>query len=116
VTEYYVVTTSFAAPFFSDTDRRWVEAESPEAALEKVAREYSHPCGLYAAVCYEDANAEAKGKKPLAKWLCNHERAKMRATEKKGGYSYCGHGPGDFEVDGKRIRVKNPKAGSVVQP
>jgi len=114
MTEYFVVTTSFAAPFFSDEDERFVDADSPEAALEKVAREYKHPAGLYAALCYADANAKAKREKPLAKWLCNHEIEKMRLTADKGAYSYFGHETGHFDIDGKRHVVENPKEGRVV--
>ena len=75
---------------------------------------YSHPCGLYAATAYASADAFHKGEKPLAKWLCNHEQAKMRATKGLGSYSFMGHAPGHFEVDHKHIRVDDPKGGSIV--
>ena len=110
--EYFIVANSFAAPVFSDTSEHFVVAQSPESALEQFAKDYKHPCGLYSAVCYADANAYHKCKKGLAKWLCNHEAEKQRLTGNR-SYSYLGHGPGDFEIDGKRHRIKNPKAGSV---
>jgi len=58
--------------------------------------------------------AKAKREKPLAKWLCNHEIEKMRLTADKGAYSYFGHEPGHFDIDGKRHVVENPKEGRVV--
>lgn len=68
--EYYVVTQSKAAPFFSDSGYQFVEAETPQAALEKARAEYNHPAGLFAAAVYTDANAERKGEKALDRWLC----------------------------------------------
>ena len=111
MSEYFITANSFAAPFFSDTSEKFVSAETPASALEKFAAEYSHPCGLYAAFCYESADAYHKSAKPLAKWLCNHEVEKMRLTKDMGSYSFLGHAPGDFEVNGKRHRVENPKGG-----
>jgi hypothetical protein len=99
----------------SDTTRRFVTAATPVEALELHAASYTHPAGLYAAACYEDANAEAKGARPLAKWLCNHEQAKLRLTADLSGFSYYGRGPGDFEINGIRHQVADPKAGSVVE-
>ena len=113
--EYFVVTNSFAAPFFSDTNSRFVEADDPEAALLKVAEEYKHPAGLYAAALYTDANAKEKGEKPLAQWLSNHARGVQDATaNKKGGYGYLGKGPGHFEVDGVTTLISDPKGGRIV--
>lgn len=113
--EYFIVANSFAAPFFSDESTGFVRAESPEAALEQYAETYQHPCGLYAAVAYESADAYHKNERPLAKWLCNHEQQKQRLTEGKGSYSYLGNGPGDFKINGETYKVKNPKGGSVVR-
>lgn len=114
MTEFFIYANSFAAPFFSDTDTVYQEGESAADALERFAAAYKHPAGLYAAIAYESADAYHKGAKPLATWLCNHEQAKQRLTDRPGGYSYMGHGPGDFEIDGERHLVENPKAGSVV--
>ena len=69
--EYFIEANSFAAPFFSDTSSCFIVAESPEKALLDFKKQYTHPCGLYAAVCYEDANAKHKGHQPLAKWVSN---------------------------------------------
>lgn len=112
--EFFIISNSFAAPFVSDSGRHFVSATSPAAALEKFAAEYSHPAGLYAALCYEDANAEAKGAKALARWLCNHEQERARIADGAACHTYRGHGPGDFEVDGVRHKLDNPKQGSVV--
>lgn len=114
MSEYFVRTMSFAAPFVSEPGDEFVEAEAPEAALEAVASRYSFPAGLYSAECYRDANAYHKGEKPLATWLCNHEQAKQRLTADQPSYSYLGHGPGDFEINGTRHTILNPKGGSVV--
>ena len=112
--EYFVYTNSFAAPFFSDSYTQFVEAESPEHAAALAVKKYKHPCGLFAAVVYESADAYHKGKSPLGQWLCNQELAKMEATKGKGSYSYCGHGPGKFEVDGKMFTVDDPKGGRYI--
>lgn len=113
MSEYFIEANSFAAPFFSDTSEHWIEANNPKEALEKLAIEYTHPCGLFAAVCYKDANARYKGQKPIAKWLCNHELAKQENSP-EGSYSYLGHGAGKFEIDGKLITVEYPKEGKVI--
>jgi hypothetical protein len=81
MTVYHYETNSNAAPFFSDSDAGFVEANTPKEAIEKVVKEYTHSCGLYAAViktcevkpkvlarflsakavCTEDAIAKSKG-------------------------------------------------------
>lgn len=112
--EFFVVANSFAAPFFSDESTSFEMGDTPEEALESFAARYEHPCGLFAAVAYESATAYHKGEEPIAKWLCNHEIERMRLTKGKGGNSYYGHGPGDFEIDGIRVHVDKPKDGHVV--
>lgn len=114
--EYLIVANSFAAPFFSDTSTKVVEALSPEAALLHFAAEYDHPAGLYSATCYGSAAGYHKGEQPIARWLCNHEIEKQRLTKDLGGYSYMGHAPGIFEINGVRHEIEAPKAGRVVQP
>lgn len=69
--EFFIVANSFAAPFFSDKSTAFIEADSPEQALESFAASYSHPCGLYSAGAYENANAMHKNEPPLARWLSN---------------------------------------------
>lgn len=78
--EYYVVTNSFAAPFFSDTGELFVCGDTPGDALKKTIDDYTHPRGLFAAAIYEDANAVAKGHAPLMRWQSN------AAAKKKGGF------------------------------
>ena len=112
--EYYIVANSFAAPFFSDTSARFVEASSPEHAVSIFRDSYKHPAGLYAAYCYRDANAEAKNEKPLAKWLCNVEIEKQKAIEGLSGYSMEGAGLGKFRVNDTWHEVANPKGGRFV--
>ena len=107
--EFFIVAESFAAPFCSDQSEHFVEAETPRAALESFAETYKHPCKLYCAHAYRDANAYHKHAEPLAKWQSNQcaglEAAKQEA-DRKGCYSVRG-GFGEFEIDGKLHKVKN---------
>lgn len=112
--EWFIVSNSFAAPFFSDSGEHWVKAVDARGALEKLAKTYKHPCGLYSAAVYRDANAYHKGAKPLARWLSNHVLAMEEATKGKSRYSSLCNAPGDFEIDGKKFTVENPKGGKVV--
>ena len=114
--EYFIRASSFAAPFFSDDSEACQEAETAMAALEAFAAHYDHPAGLYAASAYENADAYHKQQKPLARWLCNHEIVKAQRTKALRVYSYFGHAPGDFEINGERITVPDPKSGRVVEP
>lgn len=113
-TEFFIVARSFAAPFVSDESTHYLVAETAADALRGLAVSYSHPCGLYAAQAYASADDWHKGAAPLAQWLCNHEIAKRDATAGEGNYSYLSNGPGDFEVNGERIRVEDPKGGRVM--
>lgn len=72
--EFFVVSSSKAAPFFSDIDHSFITAKSPSDAVSKAVKRYKHPAGLYALAIYRDANAHHKGKPPLAEWLS--EKAK----------------------------------------
>lgn len=110
--EYFVIAKSFAAPFFSDTDESYIQGESPESALEAFAADYRHPAGLYSATVYANADACLKREEPLAQWLCNHA-IEMKRLRPEGSYSYLGHGPGDFEINGVRHKVENPRQGRV---
>lgn len=112
--EFFIVAESFAAPFCSDRSTEFVVAESPEAALERFAAEYKHPCGLYSATVFESAEAFHKNRDALARWLCNHEIEKQRIAEGLPGYSYRGEGPGRFEMNGEMHEIANPKEGRVV--
>ena len=67
--EYFVVGNSFAAPAASDTSFKHVSGITPQDAMAKFRREYTHPCGLYAAVLYENADDYHKGKDPIDRWL-----------------------------------------------
>lgn len=111
MTEYFIFANSFAAPFFSDQSTAYRKADDPVQALNDFAADYKHPCGLYAAVAYASADAYHKGAKALATWLCNHEREKRRLTEGLQGYSYYGHGPGEFEINRVKYTVENPHDG-----
>jgi hypothetical protein len=112
--EFFIWSNSFAAPFFSDESTGYVTAGSAEEALERFAAKYRHPAGLYSANCYGSADVYHKGGKPLAQWLCNHERVKQEATKGLGVYSYYGEGPGRFRIGDKWFDVPEPKKGGVV--
>lgn len=115
MSEFYIEMHSFAAPFVSDHSFIYVVAESAEKALEKCASTYLHPAGLYSAAAYSSADARNKGEAPLGMWLCNHEIAKAELTDGLGCYSYMAIAPGEFEIDGVRHVIKNPKGGRVVE-
>jgi hypothetical protein len=68
MTEFFVVTNSNAAPFFSDKDEQFVAAETARKAADKARLEYAHPCGLYSLMVWQDANAYHKGEKHLHEW------------------------------------------------
>jgi hypothetical protein len=112
--EYFIKANSFAAPFVSDTSTDYVEADSPKEALEKFAKDYGHPSGLFAAACYKNADAMHKGEKPLAKWLCNQQIAIDQATEGLGAYSIGSEGPGKIRINDTLLEINKPKEGRVV--
>jgi len=115
MSKYFIFSYSFAAPFFSDSETSYVKADSPQQALEKYAKNYKHPAGLFSAACYASADAyHKKPNKPLAKWLCNHQIEIERLTKHLGAYSYRGIAPGKFEIDGKVHNVNKPRAGRVI--
>lgn len=110
--DFFVITNSFAAPFFSDGGSGYISAESLNEAKSKVVSEYDHPAGLYAAAIYESADAYHKDQEPLATYLSNYEFAKQKATAGLSGYSFTGRGMHGFEVNGQAYMVENWKGGS----
>lgn len=76
--EYFVVARSFDAPLVPDISREFVRAHSPAEALTQYAAGYKHPLGLYSAIAYKDANAEAKSKPGLAMWYSNRALARVK--------------------------------------
>ncbi len=114
MSEYFITARSFAglfSPFWSDTSERYVEANSPRDALEKFARDYSHPCGLYAAECWSSA---AFRKKALCAWESNDLQAEKRATMGKGAFIRERRADGLYIDDQKVIVHGDPREGSVV--
>lgn len=111
--KYFIVANSFAAPFCSDQSTGFQTAENPKEALEKFAKGYGHRFGLYAAMCYESAEAYHEGKEPVGQWLCNFEQEKERVTKNLGAYTFCHKAEGVFTVDDKEYHVVNPRKGSV---
>jgi len=108
--EYFIIANSFAAPFFSDTSHCFQEGENPKEALELFVQKYNHPCGLYAAMLYKDANAYHKGENPLLKWLSNHAAFLGGKT----GAIYV-ESPGRIRINGKWHEIPMPKAGQVLE-
>ncbi|MBV6342780.1 hypothetical protein [Candidatus Magnetobacterium casense] len=100
--EYFIVANSFAALFFSDTTVKFVMGSSPEEAMEIFVKNYSHPCGLYAANLYKNSNEYHKGNKPLVRWMSNEAIFKDRKT---GSIYKKGLG---------KISIENPKQGKIV--
>lgn len=112
--EYFVVGTPFGGGFLGITCKKHVSGNSPEDALQRFVASYDDPAGLYAAALWDSADAYHKKQDPLARWQSNHEIAKDELTRDLGAYSYFGHGPGDFEIDGVRHRIPDPKGGRLV--
>lgn len=113
-TRYFIAGETFAAPFFSERISTYVEAATPEAALEQLSEKMRAELGLYAACAYPSADAYHEGKEPLARWLSNHEIAKQEATRDLGGYSYLGEGAGRFRINETWYQVEDPRGGRVV--
>ena len=110
--EFFVVANSFAAPFFSDTSTEFVKGEKPELALLSFVEGYSHPCGLYSAALYANANAYHKGEVPLASWLSNH--AVFLQDKSACAILILGIAPGKVEIDGEIYLIENPKDGRII--
>jgi hypothetical protein len=111
--EYFIDANSYAAPFVSDNSTKYVEADTPQEALEKFAADYKHPAGLYVAFAYESADDMHKGKYPLARWLSNKQIRIEELTEGKGSYTLYSDGPRSFELDGQHYTVE--AGGKVVE-
>lgn len=77
MTVYHWQTNSNAAPFFSDPDSGFIDAETAMKALKKLVREYDHPCGLFAAI------VETCEPKPqvLARYLSSRALAQQKAID-----------------------------------
>lgn len=117
--QYFVITASNAAPFFGDTDEKFIEAANPAEAVRLTRANYKHPAGLYALSVYSDANSYHKRQPPLAQWLsprarvrdglpCDKCGKKMHLSVANGGAGYidiqrchCGN---EREID-----MRNPE-------
>lgn len=73
MTEYFYVARSNAAPFFSDTWEGYVEAESPDSAIQKLLSENDHPAGMFALALWKSADDMHKKEESIAHW--HSERA-----------------------------------------
>ena len=107
--EYFIYANSFAAPFFSDSSTHFVKAKSAVDALRKFAKSYKHPCGLYAAAAYDNADSYHKDGKILGRWLCNQARYLLDAKYT----SFRQDAPGVFVLDDKPVKINKPKKGRV---
>lgn len=107
MSEFYIETNSFAAPYFSDSGHLYVTANNVGEALEICVANYKHPCGMYAAAAYTSADAKNKGEAPLARWICNQAKRLENAS------MIFVHSPGDVEIDGLRTTIENPKGGQI---
>ncbi|MFI5405108.1 MAG: hypothetical protein ACHQ1D_01205 [Nitrososphaerales archaeon] len=70
---------SFAAPVVSDTSKVWWNGQDPEDALTSFRKDYDHPCGLFCAYLYKDANAYSKNEKPLVTW---YSKEALKASQR----------------------------------
>lgn len=113
MTEYFVVAASFAAPFVSDMSYMHIFGETPKDAMLKFVEAYTHPRGLYSAQLYPSADDYHKEKKPLARWVSNHELAMNKLREENPHCGLMAHAPGKFQVDDKLFEVDNPKGGEL---
>jgi hypothetical protein len=111
MSEYFVFSNSFAAPFFSDSATQFVEGETPKLALELFIKTYGHPAGLYFAALYASAEDFHKNRSALVTWTCNHEIELRNRTHGLGSYSLLGIAPGQFKLNGELVTVEDPKAG-----
>lgn len=107
--EYFICANSFAAPFFSDTSRKFQEGTNAEDAMNNFVKDYGHPCGLYAAALYKDANGFHKGEEPLLRWLSNQ----AKFMQDKTGLIRSDR-IGEIEIDGVKHVLDDPKGGSIV--
>jgi hypothetical protein len=82
--EYFVLTMSKVAPFISDKGTSFIQADSPEHAVELIREKYSHPAGLFSLGIYNNATDYHKGKDPLVIWV-DQERYKEMYKEEFGG-------------------------------
>ncbi len=78
---FQAVLNSCAAPFFSDTMERFIEADSPVDALKKAVEEYDHSSGLYAAIV-QTCEPEPK---MMARFLSARENARKEASDRSEG-------------------------------
>jgi hypothetical protein len=80
MTVYHFKANSVAAPFFSDPSDGFIEEATAMKALEKLVREYTHPCGLFSAVI---ESCEPKPKM-LARYLSASAVAQQTAVDDGG--------------------------------
>lgn len=109
--EYYVVMRSFAGSSPGHLSALAIEAADPESAITGAIADWNHPAGVYVAHCYEDANAVARGHKPIAMWASNSARKLCEVT--RGLPLYITRvEEGGISVDGEYHPLKDPKGGS----
>lgn len=111
--EFFVKAQTFAAPFCSDELVRYIPGEDPVEAVEAWVESRPHPCGIYYAAVYANADDMHRGRKPLCEWKSNYQRAREEATKGKGCYISRGLGENAFEIDGEKFWVECPREGAV---
>ncbi len=75
--KYHYRANSNAAPFFCDPSDGIVEADDAMWALEKVVKEYNHPCGLYSVIVMEPSLKGEKDGKTLTRYLSAKARKQL---------------------------------------
>lgn len=112
MTEFFIDARTFAMPYVSETIQKYVDGVDALAAMEAFIA--AHEGRIFAADLYHSADDYHKQGKPVARWLCNKEIARAKATEGKASYTYLSLTQRSFEVDGERFFVDDPTGGRLV--
>lgn len=82
--EYFIDGSTFAAPFVGEPIKVFIEADTPQAAIQKLVDEMKDGyLPLYAANAYLSSDDALKGKTPLARWRSNRA-LQVELNEKEG--------------------------------
>lgn len=106
--EFFINGNTFAAPFISEQLQRYIQADTPEIALEGLSDSMKDGVGLFAASAYASADDYHKNRKPLATWHSNKARSLQRT-----GLHYS-DGPDRVQIDGEWHEIDDPKGGRLV--
>ncbi len=112
--EFFVMGSSFPAPFCGDNLESFVEADTPAEALQRFVDSCSHPCGVYSAAAFLSSDDQKKGGRALVRYCSNELLVREEATRGLGCYSTSRNSDGDLVVNGKVHKIVNPKGGRII--